>query len=158
MDSREFRNAMGKFATGVTVITTNDGDDAHGMTANAFMSVSLDPKLITISIDNKANMLNKIKASGQYAVSFLSEEQQDISMHFAGQKEKDGGIDFGYIQGVPVIKDSLASVVCDVDQEIVVGDHTLFIGAVKDVEQSEGNPLTFYCGKYGSYKQNEYAK
>jgi len=156
MDSREHRNAMGKFATGVTVITTNDGDNAHGMTANAFMSVSLDPKLITISIDNKANMLDKIKASGQYAVNFLSDEQQDVSMHFAGQKVREGGIDFGYVQGVPVIKDSLASVVCDVDQEIVVGDHTLFIGAVKEVQQSDGDPLTFYRGKYGSYKQNEY--
>lgn len=88
MDSREFRNAMGRFATGVTVITTNDGTDAHGMTANAFMSISLEPKLITISIDNHANMLKKIKASGQYAVNFLSDQQQDISMNFAGQKKK----------------------------------------------------------------------
>lgn len=155
--SREYRNAMGKFATGVTVITTNDGDDAHGMTANAFMSVSLDPKLVTISIDNRANMLSKIQASGQYAVSFLSDQQQDISMHFAGQKEKDGGVEFGYIAGVPVIKDSLATVVCDVDQEIVVGDHTLFIGRVKDYVVTKGEPLTFYTGKYGSISQNEYA-
>ncbi|GIO20434.1 flavin oxidoreductase [Oceanobacillus oncorhynchi subsp. incaldanensis] len=157
MDSREFRNAMGKFATGVTVITTNDGTNTHGMTANAFMSISLDPKLITISIDNKANMLQKIKASGQYAVNFLSDKQQDISMNFAGQKKKEDGVDFGDVQGVPVIKDALASVVCDVDQEIVVGDHTLFIGKVKDVKVTEGNPLTFYCGKYGDYRQKEYA-
>ncbi|BAC14826.1 flavin reductase family protein [Oceanobacillus iheyensis] len=155
MDSREFRNAMGRFATGVTVITTNDGAGAHGMTANAFMSISLEPKLITISIDNKANMLNKIKAAGQYAVNFLSDEQQDISMNFAGQKKKEDGVDFDFIQGIPVIKDSLASIVCDVDQEIVVGDHTLFIGRVLDVELTEGNPLTFYCGKYGNYRQKE---
>ncbi|MBR3118134.1 MULTISPECIES: flavin reductase family protein [Oceanobacillus] len=157
MDSREFRNAMGRFATGVTVITTNDGTDAHGMTANAFMSISLEPKLITISIDNHANMLKKIKASGQYAVNFLSDQQQDISMNFAGQKKKEDGVDFGFIQGVPVIKESLASVVCDVEQEIVVGDHTLFIGSVKDVKVTDGNPLTFYCGKYGDYRQKEYA-
>lgn len=155
--SREYRNAMGKFATGVTVITTNNGDSVHGMTANAFMSVSLDPKLVTISIDNRANMLTKIQASGQYAVSFLSEEQQDISMHFAGQKEKEDGVDFVYIAGVPVIKDALANIVCEVEQEIVVGDHTLFIGRVKDYVVLEGEPLTFYSGKYGSIKQNEYA-
>lgn len=148
---------MGKFATGVTVITTNDGTGTHGMTANAFMSISLEPKLITISIDNKANMLQKIKTSGQYAVNFLSDKQQDISMNFAGQKKKEGEVDFGDVQGIPVIKDCLASVVCDVDQEIVVGDHTLFIGRVKDVTVTEGNPLTFYCGKYGNYRQKEYA-
>lgn len=158
MDNREFRNAMGRFATGVTVITTNDGKDVHGMTANAFMSVSLDPKLITISIDNNANMLSKIKDSGQFGVSFLSDEQQDISMHFAGQKAKGEAIQFDEIGGVPAIKDSLASVVCDVDQTIVVGDHTLFIGKVRDLKLSDGYPLTFFCGKYGSYRQNEYAK
>ncbi|GIO22734.1 flavin reductase family protein [Oceanobacillus sp. J11TS1] len=156
MDSREFRNVMGKFATGVTVITTNDGEDIHGMTANAFMSVSLEPKLITISIDNNANMLDKIKSSGQFGVSFLSDEQQDISMHFAGQKEKEGAIEFDEMEGVPAIKDSLASVVCDVDQTIVVGDHTLFIGKVIDLKLSDGEPLTFFCGKYGGYRQNEY--
>lgn len=158
MNSREFRNAMGRFATGVTVITTNDGEDVHGMTANAFMSISLDPKLITISIDNNANMLGKIMASGQYGVNFLSDEQQDISMHFAGQKEKEEAIDFDEIEGVPAIKGSLASVVCDVDQTIIVGDHTLFIGKVLDLKLSDGNPLTFFCGKYGGYRQNEYAR
>ncbi|KKE77695.1 flavin reductase [Bacilli bacterium] len=158
MDDREFRHAMGRFATGVTVITTNDGENVHGMTANAFMSVSLDPKLITISIDNHANMLGKIKESGQFGVNFLSDEQQDISMHFAGQKAKDGGIEFDEIEGIPAIKDSLASVVCDVDQTIVVGDHTLFIGKVRDFKLTEGDPLIFFCGKYGSYKQKEYVR
>src|SRR5690625_2516705 len=154
--SREYRKAMGKFATGVTVITTNDDNGAHGMTANAFMSVSLDPKLVTISIGNQANMLSKIRASGQYAISFLSDQQQDISMHFAGQKRKKNGIDFGYIQGVPVIKEALANVVCDVYREVVVGDHTLFIGRVIDYVVTDGEPLTFYIGKYGAIKENEY--
>ena len=154
MDSREFRNAMGRFATGVTVITSSDGKENYGMTANAFMSVSLEPKLITISIDNNANILDKIKTSGQFAVSFLSEEQQDISMHFAGQKKKDDPIDFDEIEGVPTIRGSLASVVCDVDQTIVVGDHTIFIGKVLDLKLSDGQPLTFFCGRYGSYQEN----
>ncbi|WP_271401000.1 flavin reductase family protein [Salinicoccus roseus] len=154
MDSREFRNAMGRFATGVTVITSSDGKENYGMTANAFMSVSLEPKLITISIDNKANILDKIKTSGQFAVSFLSDEQQDISMHFAGQKKKEGPIDFDEIEGVPTIRGSLASVVCDVDQSIVVGDHTIFIGKVLDLKLSEGQPLTFFCGRYGKYQEN----
>lgn len=149
MDDRTFRNAMGKFATGVTVITSKVGDDIHGMTANAFMSVSLNPKLITVSIDNRANMLDQIKESNQFGVNILSESQQDISMHFAGQTKEDREIDFGFIQEIPVIKDSLVSIVCDVDTSYVVGDHTLFIGKVIDIASTEGEPLTFYCGKYG---------
>ncbi|MBO1001375.1 flavin reductase family protein [Pseudogracilibacillus auburnensis] len=149
MDDRMFRNAMGKFATGVTVITSKVGDDIHGMTANAFMSVSLNPKLITVSIDNRANMLDQIKQSDQFGVNILSESQQDISMHFAGQTKEDREINFGFIQEIPVIKDSLVSIVCDVDTSYVVGDHTLFIGKVIDIASTEGEPLTFYCGKYG---------
>lgn len=158
MDSKEFRNAMGRFATGVTVITASDGTENYGMTANAFMSVSLEPKLITISIDNKANILDKIKLSNQFAVSFLSEEQQDISMHFAGQKQKEEPIDFDEIEGVPAIRGSLASVVCDVDQSIIVGDHTIYIGKVLDLKLSDGQPLAFFCGKYGKYQENVHVK
>lgn len=149
---------MGKFSTGVTVITTKVDEGVHGMTANAFMSVSLEPKLVTISIDNRAKMLNKIKASGKYAVSFLSEEQLNISMHFAGQKQMDEPIAFDYIQGIPVVPNALASVVCDVEQTFEVGDHTLFIGRVIDISVNDGNPLTFFSGKYGKNQAFDYVK
>jgi len=149
MDDRTFRNAMGKFATGVTVITSKVGDEVHGMTANAFMSVSLHPKLITVSIDNRANMLDKIKESNQFAVNILTEDQKDMSMHFAGQTKDKKQIDFGFLHEIPILKESLVSVVCDVDTFYEVGDHTLFIGKVIDIAQTEGQPLTFYCGKYG---------
>ncbi|WP_138417627.1 flavin reductase family protein [Aquibacillus sediminis] len=159
MDDKLFRQAMGRFATGVTVITTKVGEDVHGMTANAFMSISLDPKLVTISIDNKAAMLDKIKKSGKYAVSFLGKEQQNISMHFAGQKKEENPIDFELMdQDMPVIENALSSVVCDVDRTIEVGDHTLFIGKVKDIHVREGEPLLFFGGKYGSYQENQYVK
>ena len=85
MDDRLFRTAMGKFATGVTVITTNVNGTIHGMTANAFMSVSLDPKLVVISIGEKASMLELIKKSGTFTVNILSAQQQEMSMLFAGQ-------------------------------------------------------------------------
>lgn len=149
MDSRAFRNAMGKFTTGVTVITTNTEKHVHGMTANAFMSVSLDPKLITISIDNNANMLQEIKASNQFAVNILRADQLEASKHFAGQQASENEIEFDFIEGIPVVKDSLVSVVCEVDRTYVVGDHTLFIGKVLDVEETDGDPLTFFCGQYG---------
>ncbi|HLR41001.1 MAG TPA: flavin reductase family protein [Virgibacillus sp.] len=157
MNDRIFRNTMGKFATGVTIVTTTIGDNIHGMTANAFMSVSLDPKLITISVDNEANMLDKIHNSGKFAVSILGEEQQDLSMHFAGQKEKNDCVEFDFINSMPVVRNSLATVVCDVYDSHVIGDHTLFIGSVINVGLRDGKPLIFYQGKYGNYRGLEYA-
>jgi len=142
---------MGTFATGVTVITTKVGDDIHGMTANAFMSISLNPKLVTVSIDHRAKMLEKIKAAGKYAVNILSENQVDISMHFAGQKQAEQ-IQWDEIDGLPVISDALTKIICDVYQSYEVGDHTLFIGEVKKVQISEGKPLLFFGGKYGRYE------
>lgn len=149
MDDRKFRNAMGKFATGVTVITTEVDGEPHGMTANAFMSVSLHPKLIMISIDNRANMLDKIKEANKFAVNILADHQKDLSMHFAGQTKDEREIDFQYIENIPVLDGTLASIACDVDNSYVVGDHTLFVGKVLDIKQTDGNPLTFFTGKYG---------
>ena len=149
MDDREFRNAMGKFATGVTVITTEVDGEPHGMTANAFMSVSLHPKLIMISIDNRANMLDKIKEANKFAVNILADHQKDLSMHFAGQTKDEREIDFQYIENIPVLDGTLASIACDVDNSYVVGDRTLFVGKVLDIKQTDGNPLTFFTGKYG---------
>jgi flavin reductase (DIM6/NTAB) family NADH-FMN oxidoreductase RutF len=156
LDNKTFRNAMGKFTTGVTVITTKVNEDIHGMTANAFMSVSLNPKLVTISIDNQAKMIDKIKTSGKYAVSFLSDEQVDVSMHFAGQKKLEGRFEFDYLLDLPVIPNALASVVCNVYEAHVVGDHTLFVGEVLDIVVRDGNPLTFFGGKYGQNLQIEF--
>lgn len=149
MDDRTFRDAMGKFKTGVTVITTALGNDVHGMTANAFMSVSIDPKLIAVSIDEKAHMHQKMAQSDQFAVSILSEDQVGMSMRFAGQKEK-GDIEFKWSGGVPMIKNALVNLICTVYNTHKAGDHTLYIGEVIDLCMTEGNPLTFFEGKYGS--------
>lgn len=148
MDDRTFRNAMGKFVTGVTVITTNLGEDVHGMTANAFLSVSLNPKLVMISIGEKAKMLDKIRESQKYAVSFLAADQQEISMLFAGQIKDGRSIEFEWFNQLPVIRGALGHVTCSVVSEHVVGDHTLFIGEVTDIQLNEGEPLIYYQGKY----------
>lgn len=158
MEDKTFRNAMGRFATGVTVITTKEDEDVHGMTANAFMSISLNPKLVTVSIDNNATMLEKIKSSGHFSVSFLSEDQKDISMHFAGQTKENREIDFDNVNGVPAIQNALASIICDLERSYEVGDHTLFIGEVTELKLTDGNPLTFFGGKYGRYQRVEYAQ
>lgn len=149
MDDKLFRTAMGKFATGVTVILSeNELGGVRGMTANAFMSVSLDPKLILISIGNQAKMKSYIEQHGRFSVNVLAENQKDISMLFAGQLKEERQIDFEYLNDVAIIDGAVANIVCDVYDTVVAGDHTLFIGAVKGLKISDGEPLIFSEGKY----------
>ncbi|WP_404454573.1 flavin reductase family protein [Virgibacillus necropolis] len=158
MDDRTFRTAMGKFATGVTVITTKLGDEVKGMTANAFMSVSLDPALVLISIGENAHLNKYVRDSGKFAVSILNSEQQDMSAYFAGQIKENREIEFNWFNGMPTIKDSLVNLTCDVHNSVIAGDHTLYIGEVTDVCITEGEPLAFYSGKYNDLNTCEEVK
>jgi flavin reductase (DIM6/NTAB) family NADH-FMN oxidoreductase RutF len=148
MDDRQFRTAMGKFATGVTVIATDVDGDVHGMTANAFMSVSLDPKLVVISIGEKARILEKIKQSQTFSVNILAADQQEISMIFAGQLKEHREVEFDRLDGKPVLNGAVAQIACEVSAEHIEGDHTLFIGRVTDIHLEDAEPLIFYSGKY----------
>lgn len=150
MDDRIFRTAMGKFATGVTIVTTNLDREVQGMTANAFMSVSLDPKLIVISVANKAKMNDSIKSAGSFAVSLLANDQEEMSMYFAGQIKEKREIVFKSFDGMPVIDGALANITCDVHNAHIEGDHTLYIGKVRDIALKEGDdkPLTYFSGRY----------
>lgn len=152
MDERLFRDAMGKFATGVTVLTTKIGGEISGMTANGFMSVSLNPKLVVISIGHKAKFLEKVSASKSFGVNILSDDQQHLSRHFAG-KPGDELIQFNMLENIPVLDGVVAQIVCNVVAEHVEGDHTLFIGEVINLNIEDKNPLLFYSGKY--YSLNE---
>ncbi|MEH6907581.1 flavin reductase family protein [Neobacillus drentensis] len=150
MDDRQFRSAMGKFATGVTVIATEVEGEIHGMTANAFMSVSLDPKLVVISIGEKAKVLNKIKESKIFTVNILAADQEELSMIFAGQLKEHKEVTFERLDGKPVLSGAVAQIACEVSAEHVEGDHTLFIGKVTDIHLEDAEPLVFYNGKYRS--------
>lgn len=148
MDDRKFRTAMGKFATGVTVIATEVDGDVHGMTANAFMSVSLDPKLVVVSIGEKAKILSKINESKIFTVNILAADQQELSMIFAGQLKEHKGVTFERLDGKPVLAGAVAQIACEVSAEHIEGDHTLFIGKVTDIHLEDAEPLVFYSGKY----------
>ena len=154
MDDRLFRSAMGKFATGVTVLTTKVDGIVHGMTANAFMSVSLNPKLVMVSVGEKARMLEKIQQSQSFVINILSEEQEAISRLFAGQTGEKREMEFNWVDDRPLIKGAIASIICDVYSAQVAGDHTVFIGEVKELLLNEGKPLVFYGGKYGKYQED----
>ncbi|MCM3767784.1 flavin reductase family protein [Neobacillus niacini] len=148
MDDSQFRTAMGKFATGVTVIATDVDGEVHGMTANAFMSVSLSPKLVVISIGEKARILEKIKQSNSFSVNILAAHQKELSMIFAGQIKEHREVAFERLDGKPVLPGALAQIACEVSAEYIEGDHTLFIGRVTDIHLEDGDPLIFYSGRY----------
>jgi len=156
MDDRLFRDAMGKFATGVTVLLTENEGETHGMTANGFMSVSLDPKLVLISIGHKAKFLEKVSQSKKYTVNILAEDQEHYSRHFAGKPDE--VVEFDTLAELPVLKGAIAQIACDVVSEHVEGDHTLFIGKVVDLHLEDKDPLLFFSGKYRQLTQFETVK
>ena len=109
-DVREFRDACGQFATGVTVITTRSAEEGeHGMTANAFMSISLDPPLIAVSIAEKAKMLVRIRKASRFAVSILARPMESVAWHFSGKSNQEIREMFEECDGLPVIRNALAA-------------------------------------------------
>lgn len=154
LDPIAFRNACGAFATGVTIITTRLDETDHGMTANAFMSISLDPPLVAISIAKTAKMLPLIEASGRYAVSVLDAGSETLAWHFAGKPQEDIGTPLRDLDGLPVAQHASAVFATHVEQTVDAGDHVIFIGHVSALEtDAEAQPLTFYKGQFGKLQE-----
>ncbi|VDC29359.1 flavin reductase family protein [Pseudogemmobacter humi] len=150
IDPRALRDACGSFATGVTVISTTTQDGDHGMTANAFMSVSLDPPLISISLDRKSRMHGKVREAGCYAVSILAQDMEPIAQHFAGRHNPHLAEVFERRGDLPVVPGAAAVFLAEVAQEVEAGDHTLFIGRVTGIDRADGaRPLLFCAGRFG---------
>lgn len=147
-DTRAFRNACGKFATGITVVTTVVDGETHGMTANAFMSVSLEPPLIAVSVAKKAHMHAYIAQSGRYAVSILRTDQESHSSHFAGWAVDGFEAQFEQRHDHPTIGQAIATFVTTVVAAHEAGDHTIYIGHVDYFESTEEDPVLFYAGRY----------
>jgi flavin reductase (DIM6/NTAB) family NADH-FMN oxidoreductase RutF len=147
-DQARFRQALGSFATGVTIVTTEHDGQVHGMTANGFMSVSLEPPLVVVSIGNNARMHELLAASGRYGVSVLSHAQAKLSTHFAGQPSAGAKIPFVAESGVPLIDGAIAQVAAKIVDAHPAGDHTLFIGEVLYFDWRDGQPLIFHSGGY----------
>lgn len=147
-DSRAFRNALGRFATGVTVVTTAVDGGVHGMTANAFTSVSLDPPLIVVSVAHHARMHGFLAPRARFGVSVLGEDQQVYAWTFAGKPQAGGQPVFQRRHDVPVLEHALAQLACTVEALYPGGDHTLVLGRVDDLWYRDGSPLTFYRGRF----------
>ena len=144
-----FRKTLGMFATGVTVITTQAGEQVHGMTANAFMSVSLQPPLVTISVDRRAKMHALLHEGRRYGISVLSDDQRALSDRFAGRAADGGGeVEFDLVHETPLVRGALAHLVARVVRSYWGGDHSLFLGQVEYARYGEGQPLLFHGGRY----------
>lgn len=148
-DVQSLRKTFGRFASGVTVVTCSDGESVHGMTANSFISVSLEPARALISIKRTAKMHDLIIANEFFGLSVLGSGQARISSHFAGQTSPDFVPHFNTVGGVPLIADAIAWMVCRRSQDFSVGDHTLFIGDLMDCDHvATSDPLLFFGGRY----------
>ncbi|MFA1820785.1 flavin reductase family protein [Virgibacillus oceani] len=152
MDSRLFRDVMGQFTTGITIVSTNDDYEINAMTVNAFMSVSLKPKLIAVSIDEKASMYPILQKEKKFGVSILSEKQKELAMIYAKQKKKDREISFIQLDGAPVIDHSIAVLSCKVEDTIKAGDHKIVIAEVTELKVNKAEPVIFHDGKYKQLK------
>src|SRR5436190_18031807 len=123
------RANLGRFCTGVTVVSTQVDDTVHAMTANAFTSVSLDPAIVLVSIDCRARMHTLLPRSGRYGVSVLGADQERVAMHFAGRPMDDPGELFEVAgSSVPLVRGAIAHVACKLFAEHPAGDHTLYLG------------------------------
>jgi len=148
-DARQFRTTLGRFASGVTIVTTSVEGATHGMTANAFVSVSLEPPLVLVSVDNRAHMARLLLVGRSYGVSVLAEDQVKLSDHFAGRKVGDIEVPFITKNNTPLIDGAVAHLGTNIVKVVPAGDHNLVIGQVEYLDWQEGrNPLLFYSGRY----------
>lgn len=144
-----FRRTLGMFATGVTVLTTRAAETVHGMTANAFMSVSLRPPLVLVSVDRRARMSNLLHEGTRLGVNVLEASQEALSDHFAGRAvEGTPEPRFELVHDTPLVEGALAHLVTRVVRSYWGGDHSLFLAQVLYARYGEGEPLLFHGGRY----------
>lgn len=149
-DPKKQRQILGHFATGVTVVTTDGEAGSHGMTANAFASLSLNPPLVMVAVDKRAAMLDFLTKNRCFAVNILREDQEGLSTRFA----KPGPKDFSDLAtttvttGSPILADAIAYLDCRVHEVLPGGDHEIFVGEILAGDHRGGPPLLYFTGGY----------
>jgi len=154
LSTSAFRKAMGSFATGVMVITVDEDGEVHGMTANAFTAVSLDPVLVLVCVDQRARTHAHLHARKRFGVNVLRSDQQTISEYYARSTEthqhaEAAGARFARTaHGTPVLQGALAYLECRLHSTQAAGDHTIFIAEVEEVVVRDGEPLLYFRSQY----------
>lgn len=153
MEHRAYRDALGQFATGITIVTTEYHKEILGVTVNAFMSISLDPKMIAVSIDEGASLYHTFQETKKFGVSILSENQKEIAMLYAKQIKKEKDVRFTYQDNIPVLEDAMATFSCHVNNMVKAGDHMILIADVTDFNiRKREDPIIYYGGDYRTIK------
>jgi 3-hydroxy-9,10-secoandrosta-1,3,5(10)-triene-9,17-dione monooxygenase reductase component len=151
VDAAAFRDAFGRFVTGVCAVTSFGPDGPSGLTANAVTSLSLDPPLVIVCFDRGARTLGAVEHSRRFGVHFLANSQQDVAARFASkepEEEKFAGLRWSERSGVPMLEDCLGGLACEVESLLPGGDHLIGVGKVVDLWHSDAQPLVFYRGDY----------
>lgn len=150
-DSKLQRKIMGRFATGVTVVTTDGAGGKGGLTANAVTSLSLEPALVLVAVDKRAHSYAEIKANGCYAINILGLDHEVVSQRFAtpGPKDFSGFTWKTAVTGAPILEGALGYVDCRLHEILPGGDHDIFIGEIVAGEtHDDRQPLLYFSGKY----------
>lgn len=151
IDAREFRNALGDFATGVAIITALNGvGKPIGLTANSFASVSLDPPLVLWSVDRTSPLFDGFVRATHYAVHVLREDEQELARQFSDDeidKFANVSCDSG-VAGLPLLEHYSALFQCEVRSRHEEGDHVILVGRVISVLKQAARPLVFHAGTY----------
>jgi flavin reductase (DIM6/NTAB) family NADH-FMN oxidoreductase RutF len=149
-DPQQQRRILGHFATGVTVVTTAGVAGSHGMTANAFASLSLEPPLILVAVDKRATLLEYLHRNRCFAVNILRHDQEGLSRRFAAPGPKDfSDLDVTTkVTGSPILARVVAYLDCKVHDILPGGDHEIFTGEILAGEYEGGEPLLYYAGRY----------
>ncbi len=151
----EFRHLLGHFATGVTIVTTCDADGRPaGLTVSAFASLSLDPPLVLVCVDHKAQSYPALKDNRGFAVNILGLADEALSRRFASTRlDKFDGVAYRLSPlGLPVLESALAHVECTTVSRHLEGDHTIFVGRVESGAGDAGEPLLYHRGKYKRFE------
>jgi flavin reductase (DIM6/NTAB) family NADH-FMN oxidoreductase RutF len=153
VDPMLLRRTMGRFATGVAVVTTRSGGDDQGMAVNSLTSVSLSPPMLLVCFTKGARTAECVEASGRFAVNILGARQEEVANAFARRgKDHFRELDLpAHPSGMPLIPGSLAQIVCRVDRVLDGGDHVIVLGLIEDLMERDGAPLLFYGGSYGDF-------
>lgn len=157
LTSEEFRNVMGHFASGVTVITADDDGNPVGSTASAFTSLSLDPPMVLVCLNKSSHTAQVIHATKRFGVNIVGEDGPDLAMRFAARRDdKFSGLDWHRgAHEVPLLDQALASVECSVVEETQGGTHYVFIAAAETATLHPGSPLAYYRGRFGRVETDD---
>lgn len=152
VDTDQLRAALGRWATGVTIVTARAGDEVHGMTVSDFAGLSLEPPLVLVCAEKASNTFGVVQKGGCFAVNILAAGQEELCNKFASREhewERFDGLECGVAAtGAPLIPGALVSVDCELEATHDGGDHVILVGRVREIVQREGDPLLYFSGAY----------